>query len=99
MKVDVVDVFVRTDSLDSERGILFDGILVLPDPYTLEQVVVRQVSKLSPFVRVGKVGVMDVRENPALDDALKNQVYNSGWFQAQFHDAMRDSFRIKAVGN
>ena len=93
MKVEVVDVFPVKTSLDSQRGILFEDALILPDPLCVGEVVVRFTQYLSSEVSVVKIGEFEYEYPSAvIDGVLKNQVYNAGWFKG-LYSKMQEGFR------
>lgn len=85
MTIQVVDVFPVKTSLDSQRGVLFEGALILPDTLCPGEVIVRFIMSLSIDVNIVKIGEFEF-EYPSddIDAALKNQVYNTGWFKGLF---------------
>jgi hypothetical protein len=94
----VVDVFPDTSSLDSQRGILIEGLLVLPDQLCPGEVLVRLRSALSSTVHVIEHEEIEI-ENDLADEAVKNHVYNVGWFGGFFRKAMEEVACKKTKGN
>lgn len=97
MKAQIVDVFVTPNSLDTLRGVLVDGMLILPDPLCPGEVTVRAKMHLATYVSLVTVAEMELKESP-LEDAFRNQVYNSGWFKGFFLDIMKDAQDLKSSG-
>jgi hypothetical protein len=101
MKVTVVDVYPSSSSLESQRGVFTNGVIVLPDPLSPGEVLVRARHNLSSSVVVMENGEIDVEvpSELACEHAVNTHMYNLGWFRTFFESHLEAAKNQTTKGN
>lgn len=93
MKAQIVEVFATPGNLESHRGLLVGGVLILPDPMCPGEVLVRVRSNIDTHVHISTLKEVDLGDTE-IEAAARNVSYNLGWFKSVFKKGMEGSGEI-----